>query len=199
MVRRDEQPRQNRAALLLDTRRVAHRGEGTGASFEWAVSAAASIGAWLTHRGYSLRLTTTAGVNTGAASPAVAENLLLDALAVVSLSAERHVDEGLRGLTGQGGGGLVVAVLGIVDAQAVETLARVPATASGAAVVLVDAAGWAGTTPRSKTQAQEALRYARDALSASGWRPVVARHGEDLRQLWPEAGRRPAGHFGGAA
>ncbi|TAL24279.1 MAG: DUF58 domain-containing protein, partial [Frankiales bacterium] len=44
MVRREEQPFQSRATLLLDSRAAAHRGDGPGSSFEWAVSAVASIG-----------------------------------------------------------------------------------------------------------------------------------------------------------
>ncbi len=51
MVRREEQQWQSRGALLLDTRRPAHRGEGPRSSFEVAVSAAASIGVHLAHEG----------------------------------------------------------------------------------------------------------------------------------------------------
>ena len=50
MVRREEQPWQNRGVLLLDSRVTAHRGEGPGSSFEWAVSAIASIGSHLGSR-----------------------------------------------------------------------------------------------------------------------------------------------------
>src|SRR3954454_1331216 len=44
MVRREEQPWQSRAALLLDCRGSAHHGDGPLSSIEWAISAAASIG-----------------------------------------------------------------------------------------------------------------------------------------------------------
>ncbi len=43
MVRREEQPRQMRATVLLDARARGHRGDGPASSFEWAVSAAASV------------------------------------------------------------------------------------------------------------------------------------------------------------
>ena len=42
MVRREEQPWESRATVLLDTRAAAHRGEGPTGSFEWGVAAAAS-------------------------------------------------------------------------------------------------------------------------------------------------------------
>ena len=39
--------------MLLDTRGIAHGGEGPASSFEWAVSAAASVGVHLVRHGYS--------------------------------------------------------------------------------------------------------------------------------------------------
>src|SRR4051812_24114115 len=62
MVRREEQPWESRATVVLDTRTYAHRGEGPTASFEWAVSAAASISMHLRAAGYKLRLVTGSGV-----------------------------------------------------------------------------------------------------------------------------------------
>src|SRR5207244_11657470 len=58
MVRREEQPWESRATVVLDTRTRAHRGEGPTASFEWAVSAIASIAVHLREGGYRLRLVT---------------------------------------------------------------------------------------------------------------------------------------------
>src|SRR5918998_848100 len=66
MVRREEQPWESRATVVLDTRIFAHRGEGPTASFEWAVSAAASIAVHLRQAGYKLRLVTGTGVDVDA-------------------------------------------------------------------------------------------------------------------------------------
>ncbi|HEV7209895.1 MAG TPA: DUF58 domain-containing protein [Mycobacteriales bacterium] len=192
MVRRDEQPRQNRATLLLDTRRTAHRGDGPGASFEWSVSALASVGVWLTRRGYTLRLASTGGLMVSASSPSLAEGVLLDSLSIVQAGSEQVIDEALRGVVGHGGGGLVVAVVGITDERTVGQLARVPAAASAAVLILVDAAAWAGTTPRNRAAAAATLGYAHDALSVAGWRVLVARHGDAIADLWPEAAHRPS-------
>src|SRR5215218_8920587 len=63
MVRREEQPWESRATVLLDTRLGAHRGEGPTGSFEWAVAAAASISVHLRQAGYRLRLVTEAGAD----------------------------------------------------------------------------------------------------------------------------------------
>src|SRR5512138_1594621 len=56
MVRREEQPWESKATIVLDTRRAGHRGEGPTSSFEWAVSAAASVAVNLRHNGYKSRL-----------------------------------------------------------------------------------------------------------------------------------------------
>ena len=61
MVRREEQPWQARCTVLLDTRSTAHGGEGPGSSFEWAVSAAASVAVHLVRHGYFVRLVTDTG------------------------------------------------------------------------------------------------------------------------------------------
>src|SRR6266545_1906332 len=52
MVRREEQPWQSKCAIFLDARTVSHHGHGPSSSLEWAVSAAASIGADRIRRGY---------------------------------------------------------------------------------------------------------------------------------------------------
>src|SRR5690606_36746208 len=56
MVRREVPRWESRATVVLDTRPSARRGEGPTASFEWAVSAAASMGTHLRHSGYRVRL-----------------------------------------------------------------------------------------------------------------------------------------------
>src|SRR5215475_10503286 len=63
MVRREEQPWESRATVVLDTRSLAHRGEGPTASFEWAVSTVASIAEHLRHAGYKVRLVTETGTD----------------------------------------------------------------------------------------------------------------------------------------
>jgi hypothetical protein len=61
MVRREEHQWRNSASVFLDTRRAAHAGTGPASTFEFAVSAAASIGAHLSGEGFRARLITEAG------------------------------------------------------------------------------------------------------------------------------------------
>ena len=99
MVRREEHPWRTRATVLLDTRAMAHRGEGPASSFEGAVSAAASVGCHLARRGYAVRVVDADGTmlrGAGAVSESIAgpeaEGPLLDlALRIGDLSDQKHM------------------------------------------------------------------------------------------------------------
>ena len=98
MVRREEQPWQSRAARCCWTPgAVAHRGEGPASSFEWAVSAAASIGVHLVRRGYARAAAdrhrserSSGGQPQRRRRRSDFEGALLDALAVVELVRQRR-------------------------------------------------------------------------------------------------------------
>ncbi len=81
MVRREEHQWRNSASVFLDTRRSAHSGRGPSATFEFAVSAAASIGAHLSGEGFRARLITEAGE---IAPLGTFQDTLLDMLAVIN-------------------------------------------------------------------------------------------------------------------
>src|SRR5919112_1832725 len=92
MVRREEQPRQMRATVLLDTRDTGHRGEGPASSFEWAVSAAASAAVHFTQQGYGVRMLLDERPAAWT-SPYSGETsgVLLDAMATVELGHDRDL------------------------------------------------------------------------------------------------------------
>src|ERR1022692_745912 len=92
MVRREEQQWHNRALLLIDARRRAYTGSGPGSSFEFAISAAASIGVHLAGQGIDTRLVTDSGEVTPAGPAAES---LLERLSVIEPT--RNLDLG-RGL-----------------------------------------------------------------------------------------------------
>ncbi|WP_214108204.1 DUF58 domain-containing protein [Acrocarpospora catenulata] len=183
MVRREEQQWQSRGALLLDTRRPAHRGEGPRSSFEVAVSAAASIGVHLAAEGLGLRLVTDQGpqhlTETGVS------HSLLDTLAVVRQSAARRLDLGLAALRQGGGDGLIVAVLGAIDPEEAQALARLRHGHTTGVAVLLDVADWepqaAGASSREEAQRAQAV------LAGSGWRVLRLPAGASLAAVWPDA------------
>ncbi|GII02422.1 DUF58 domain-containing protein [Planobispora takensis] len=184
MVRREEQQWQSRGALLLDTRRYAHRGEGPRSSFEVAVSAAASIGVHLAHEGLGLRLVTDQG----------AEHLtdsglswsLLDTLAVVRTSSARSLEYGISALRQGGGDGLIVAVLGGVTVEEAQALARLRHGNVTGVAVMLDVAGW----ERPDLADNQDYRAAQAVLAGAGWRIVRLPAGASIADAWPDAAQR---------
>ncbi|MEU0572024.1 DUF58 domain-containing protein [Nonomuraea sp. NPDC005983] len=184
MVRREEQQWQSRGALLLDTRRYAHRGEGPRSSFEVAVSAAASIGVHLAHEGLGLRLVTDQG----------AEHLtdsglswsLLDTLAMVRHSAARSLELGVTALRQGGGDGLIVAVLGSLDPEEARELARLRHSGVTAVAVLLDVDTWDGGEPDAAGNYQAV----QGVLAGNGWRIVRLPAGASIASVWQDAANR---------
>jgi uncharacterized protein (DUF58 family) len=189
MVRREDQPWQSRATLFLDTRRIGHRGSGPGSSFEWSVSATASVGAHLLRRGYSVRLATDAGaaVTTTARESgpsAEAEGLLLDALAVVGPSSVGQLSHAAMGVPLDGSYGLLVAVLGVITPVEAEAMVRIRHRAATGLAIVVDSPTWAPAKERSPQQIAEQLAESIRMLRQGGWRVVVARAGDTVPDTW---------------
>ncbi len=194
MVRREEQPWQSRATILLDTRGAAHRGEGPGSSFEWSVSAVASIGVHLIRDGYLVRFVTDAdpGVDTGAHRAALDgnfEGLLLDALAIVTPSANRRLDRVGTALRHGGADGLLIAVLGAIDTEQAATLAKLRQGTTVAIALLVDSMSWLHLPDDLRAEERKAFDAAAGLLRQTGWRVIPVRAGDELPPLWPQAAR----------
>ncbi|BAJ27957.1 hypothetical protein KSE_21340 [Kitasatospora setae KM-6054] len=195
MVRREEQPLQARATVLLDTRETAHRGSGPASSFEWAVSCAASVAVDLVQRGYRTRLLTdtgfavpATGAGGGGTTAAESVGLLLDALAVVE-----HSDGGTLARAEEvlrlGGEGLLVAVVGELDEEQAERLARLRRRTGGAVVLLLDTGTWAGLRHGLPDGAGERAAARVTRLRESGWTVLPVRAGDSLPALWRTADR----------
>jgi uncharacterized protein (DUF58 family) len=189
MVRREEQPWESHCALLLDTRAEAHRGEGPASSFEWAVSAAASIGAHAGRAGYTVDLVTTSGARlggTGADHAGLQEAGLLDGLAAVEqeYGSLRSSDQIRLGVVD----GLLVAVLGGLSLDEAAELARTHHGSGSSVAVLLDVTTWrSAKTPRAVLDPD--LEGSASILRAAGWRVITARNGDSLPDLWPAAAR----------
>ncbi|MDQ1616576.1 MAG: hypothetical protein QOJ60_2515 [Actinomycetota bacterium] len=205
MVRREEQPWQSRCTILLDTRTRAHAGDGPASSFEWAVSAAASIGVHLVRHGYHVRLLTDAGGSVASAAHDPSgigsdfEGALLDALAVVNPSRHESFDDAARTLRRGGGDGLLIAILGIVDPQEAHQLARLRQGTTSAVALLLDSGAWTTMPEAARATMDRAYDGSAALMSAAGWRVVLAGPSDTVAGVWPDAGRgssRPATSVG---
>lgn len=177
MVRREIQPRNTAATVLLDSRASAHRHTGDNSSFEWAVTAAASICSHLNQLGYHVTFATSRGepVNTSI------EHILTE-LAGVRTTTQRHL---LTDAPQRDESGLIVAVTGALSDPDLATLRRLrPPTGLGLAIML-DADTWNITPPTS-----DHIPTGANQLAALGWRTAIARNGLEVPQVWNQLDRR---------
>jgi len=188
MVRREEQPWHTTATLLLDTRSLAHRGDGPASSFEWSVSAAASAGVHLGRAGFTMRMVTDSGVDVNTMALG-GEGVLLDYLAEVHTSRQNTLAGGISRLR-RDSGGLIVAVVGLLSLQEAQQLAAARPPGTTAVAIFVDAASWVKLPATQRTAADGRYAEAAHALLIGGWRVLRARHGARLESLWPYAAAR---------
>ncbi len=212
MVRREEQRWQDRAVLLLDSRRGAHTGSGPSSSFEFAVSAAASIGVHLARAGLDGHLLTDAGPLAGSA---MFEDVLLDALSVIIPSNNQSFARAIAALSTIEGGLLVLIAGRLSVAEAREVAAARRDGRQGIALLLATStwgiqAGADGQQPPAGADPNPAGPALRDrhfsetaaaeaVLRGAGWRVASVAADTALAAAWqllPRHGSRmaDAGH-----
>jgi uncharacterized protein (DUF58 family) len=175
MVRREEHQWRNSASVFLDTRRCAHSGRGATSSFEFAVSAAASIGVHLSGEDFAVRLITEAGE---IATRGTFSDTLLDTLAAITPSRDASLAAGSSALASAGGQLIVVA--GRLSADDAAQLAAARRGNAPAMALLLAVSAWT-----SGGTCEDAARAA-EILSTAGWRVVVVTAGMPLPFAWEQ-------------
>ncbi|MFZ0050017.1 MAG: DUF58 domain-containing protein, partial [Streptosporangiaceae bacterium] len=181
MVRREEHQWRNSASVFLDTRRVAHTGAGPTATFEFAISAVASIGAHLTEEGFRARLITDAGE---IAPRGTFSDTLLDMLAVITTTKTTSLRQGTGELAGAGG--QLIAVVGRMSPEDAAHLASARRGNAPGMALVVATSGWsldASVPPDAARTAQ--------ILTSAGWRVAVVTAASQLTAAWQQL-HRPA-------
>ena len=194
MVRREEQPWQSRATLVLDNRLLVHRGQGIASSLEVAVSVTASIASHLTRRGFAVRLVTAAGEDTSNAwhlrDAGIDIGQLLEALAVVQTDNRSTLDGSWLGEGARGG--LTVAVFGSLEQRDLPILRRMSVHTTNALAIALDVDAWAGGPGTGTGSAAPVLGHA-------GWKSVPLGPRDRLDKVWEELGRTARGGVAKAA
>ncbi|WP_327038477.1 DUF58 domain-containing protein [Micromonospora maris] len=191
MVRREEQPWESRATVVLDTRAYGHHGDGPTASFEWAVSGAASIAVHLRQAGYKLRLVTGGGADVDAGEGG--DGLLLDHLAEVRLDQRVEITTLMQHVRQRADGGLVIGLFGSLSTAEAELLAGLRANNATCVCFLLDSSAWLNLPAHARAEADQAHDAAALVLLQAGWRVIGVDHGARLPALWPQAGRGSQG------
>jgi uncharacterized protein (DUF58 family) len=195
MVRRDEQPRQMRATVLLDARPDGHRGEGPASSFEWAVSAAASVAVHLAGQRYGVRLVLDERP-AGWTGPYSGDGagLLLDQLAVVGFGQAHDLTGAISAMTRSGGDGLVVAILAEIGEDEATALARMRGQSGRGIAILLRTTGWGPLPTRRAAELDAERARAVSILRSGGWSVTEGGPDETVRQAWDRvATARPGG------
>jgi uncharacterized protein (DUF58 family) len=178
MVRREEQRWRNRAVVFLDTRSRAHSGRGLSSSFEYAVSAAASIGVHLAREGIDGEFFTDTGRVSGAGR---FEDVLLDSLAVIRPSRTVELTQILADRP-RGSGGLLIAVMGRLTEDEARRLAAARSAGGAALAILLAVSSWNNHTAGGRGPAE--TEAATSVLAAAGWRVTTATAGLPLSAAW---------------
>lgn len=187
MVRQDEEPSRRRALVILDDRATVHAGTGSGGSFEWSVTAVASVVSLLLGERFEVHLSFSSD-DSGRVVPVEGLDQALDRLAAVQPSpgtSARSIAEVLDDFA-QHGGGLVVAVLGALDEPSADLCA---ARAAHGVALVVDTRGFTGLgagAPLQHGQAGDAAAATSERLALGGWRTRTVRPGDRLQPLWEE-------------
>ena len=190
MVRREEQQWRNRVVLLLDTRRSAHAGSGASSSFEFAVSAAASVGVHLAREGLGGQLLTDTGTFS---APGPFEDVLLNALAVIKPSRGHDLGPGVAALRSTSG--IMVAVTGRLSPGAARQLAASRRDSGPAIALLLAVSTWASQEQDRRAPGDPADRQGRGIaetdqaaaiLRAGGWRVACIDASMQLAVAWQQ-------------
>lgn len=189
MVRREEQPFQSRATLIMDTRASAHRGTGPASSFEWMVTAAASIGVHLATQGYALRLVSESGADPvgqfherGSGGTGDSDDLL-DHLAVISASNRKNLE---LPRSRDDRSGVIVSVVGLLEESDLHAVRRLAQGAAAGYAIVMDVSGWMRPGVSDRPAVQDRITSAAAELRANGWRVVVAGPQDRISMLWSD-------------
>ena len=164
MVRREEQAWHSSMVIILDNRERGHHGAGTTSTFEWAVSAAASVAVHYQRMGWRLTVLTSGGhLLVEASGTSGAEiDAVLQAFSDVRLTSEPMAT---RLTAATDGASAVVAVVGRATDDALTALVR-------------PMAGFAGCLLLEPGPV--------DRLRAQGWQVTPWHRGRSVAEAWGE-------------
>ncbi|WP_109474358.1 DUF58 domain-containing protein [Ornithinimicrobium cavernae] len=185
MVRQEDRPARRRAVLLLDCRSRAYPGSGYQASFEWAVSAVASLARHLIKDGFVIHLLTHRTVEDGSASVQIG---LDEALAVLA-RAHPDQDSSMEPLAAAAhsftsGGVLLISVVVAHDEAELRNLAAVREPGSAAMAMVLDPAAFTGGGSNDRDRATAGAHTA--LLTQAGWQTVLVGPEHSVPGAWEQ-------------
>jgi len=194
MVRQEDRPARRRAVLVMDSRTAGHQGSGTLGSFEWAVTAAASVATHLCEHRYALHLLSSETTGEGTAAQTVESDEALSSLAMARLGTARQFDEVLHWahpLTSAGG--LVVAIVTDHDDAVLRRIAALRQPDGTGLLILLDTATFGPSRAGAPADRAQALA---GMVAQAGWSTCVVSSGMTVAQAWDAISVRSPVAFG---
>lgn len=193
MVRREEQAFDPSVSILIDSRARSHGGRGQHSSFEWAVSAAASLALHFLRDRFEVTLVESRGPLTlagdlNAQLITTTHNVvhkLTDLQATTDRSMRPMTDAALLHQNDQ----LVVAVLGRLTRGEAELLERTRRNRAAGLALVLDADSFAPRSERAEPALREEHEAAVTMLRDHRWRVVQVSRGTSVADAWSDLER----------
>ena len=185
MVRQEDHPARRHAVIVLDSRSAGHQGSGTMGSFEWAVTATASVAAHLSEHHYSIHLASSETAGSGQATQAVEIDDALASLAMARLGSSAQFDDVLRWahpLTVSGD--LVIAIVTDHDDTTLRATAALRQPEGTGLLILLDTASFVRQPSAGPAQPGERTLALAGMAEAAGWSTGVVTAGMSVGQVW---------------
>lgn len=182
MVRQEDRPTRRRAVLLLDSRAAAHPGTGYHPSFEWAVSALASVARHLAADGFAVHLLTDVTVRDGSAGRPLDLDEVLSVLTRARLEPTVSLElVSSAAHTFTSGGVLVIAAVVAHDEEALKALAGIREPGSAAYAFVLDRGEFASPDDRGPR-----ADGAGQVLAQTGWQTTPVTPATAIPQAWED-------------
>jgi uncharacterized protein (DUF58 family) len=183
MVRQEDRPARRRAAIVLDSRARGHHGSGTSGSFEWAVTACASIAAHLLDQGYAVHLISDETAEDSRAASAMEVDPLLDVLAMAETGSDDQFGDVLQSAHPvTASGGLILALVTDLDEELARRVASLRQPGGTALAIVLDPDGFTAAR-RHRAGANDEIACV-PVLRGAGWTVAVVGAGDDLPSVW---------------
>jgi uncharacterized protein (DUF58 family) len=191
-VRREEQAWDPTAIVILDSRSSAHAGTGRGSSFEWAVSAAASISLHFVDAGFRVDLFDAGGAMVRGermTQATVSRQQIIDSMTDVETSPRatltRTVEHAALAQRGQ----LMVSVLGRLTRGDVEVLLGAQRNRARCFAFVLDPDTFTSSNERTSPALYDEHRAALDRMRNVGWRVIEVSSGMEVMDAWTNLDR----------
>jgi uncharacterized protein (DUF58 family) len=191
-VRREEQAWDPTATVILDSRTSAHAGRGRGSSFEWAVSAAASIALHFVDAGFRVDLFDAGGAMVSGERGALAtvtRQQIIDAMTDVQLSPRSTLTRTVEHASLTQRGQLMVCILGRMTPGDVEVILGAQRNRARVFAFVLDPDTFTSRSERSTPEQFDEHRAALDRLRQASWRVIEVAAGTEVVDAWTDLDR----------